>query len=548
MSRKWFKYLVIGFLTLFISSSYLTPFISDPWSNYSKQCFMFIAVIIGFTLFIKTTIKLNCFALLFLLISTIPLIQYSFGILYYFEDVVLVSFYLLSFCLVYILGAHSTQIFSQQALYYYLCWGFLSLSCLSACIAIMQWSGYEALWIRVFNGDRPYANFGQPNHMATFHCMGLVGLLCLYLQKKIHVGLFLLLSILLISTLVLSQSRTVWISYFALILFSFIYIKSLGTKTLMSLIYFAVVYVVVSVGIQYLDHQVASTVLDRGVNSPTRIEMWKHMLYAIEQSPWWGYGWYQTQFAQLQGVFLYINEGYLTSAHNIVLDLILWNGIPLGLAISLLFLVLLYQILKQRTNNESLFIFMLIIPILCHAQLEYPLFYAYFLLAFAFILGALSSSFKTCLELNIQAVQLIYLLLLVFSTYIYKDITEAHYRLRAASSLAGSGAISQSSITLMTKLQTQTEFMQLKSSMPLTEKQWVEYENYIERMPTYYNLFKFAQILAFHNQQDRANEVLMQMNALYNKKHQYSELFEDVDQRGKMTIEHLKTIKNSEIQ
>ena len=87
MQKKCLKYLVIGLFTVLVTSSYLFPFISEPWSNYAKQCFIFIAVIIGFTLFIKTKIKLNCFALLFLLISTIPLIQYCFGILYYFEDV-----------------------------------------------------------------------------------------------------------------------------------------------------------------------------------------------------------------------------------------------------------------------------------------------------------------------------------------------------------------------------------------------------------------------------------------------------------------------------
>lgn len=59
-------------------------------------------------------------------------------------------------------------------------------SLLTSLIAIFQWLNIESHLIYTLHliGNRPYGNFGQPNNMATFLIIGLLG--CLYLYEKIR--------------------------------------------------------------------------------------------------------------------------------------------------------------------------------------------------------------------------------------------------------------------------------------------------------------------------------------------------------------------------
>jgi hypothetical protein len=79
----------------------------------------------------------------------------------------------------------------------------------------------------------------------------------------------------------------------------------------------------------------------------------------------------------------------LLSAHNLLLDLVLWNGIPLGLAV-FAGLLLWLRTCQVRSKTEPARLLLLAIAILVvHAMFEYPLTYAYFLLPFGLLAGAL---------------------------------------------------------------------------------------------------------------------------------------------------------------
>lgn len=61
--------------------------------------------------------------------------------------------------------------------------------------------------------------------------------------------------------------------------------------------------------------------------------MWHQMLLAIKEQPLLGYGWNQVGVAQLSVYLDYPTTEWTEHSHNILLDLLIWNGIPLGILI-----------------------------------------------------------------------------------------------------------------------------------------------------------------------------------------------------------------------
>ena len=59
--------------------------------------------------------------------------------------------------------------------------------------------------------------------------------------------------------------------------------------------------------------------------------MWQQVGYAVAQSPWLGYGWNQTPTAHAAGAIAFPGSVPYNYAHNFVMDMLAWNGLPLGL-------------------------------------------------------------------------------------------------------------------------------------------------------------------------------------------------------------------------
>ena len=119
------------------------------------------------------------------------------------------------------------------------------------------------------------------------------------------------------------------------------------------------------------------------------------------QQPFVGFGWGQLASANFLVIENYPGQpGLFTQSHNLILDLILWNGYPLGL---LAVAVLAWWLWKAGSfvrdfSQLHLMAFVLVLGI--HAMLEFPLQYAFFLLPFGLIVGALHTSlgFRTVLK------------------------------------------------------------------------------------------------------------------------------------------------------
>ncbi len=256
-----------------------------------------------------------------------------------------------------------------------------------------------------------------------------------------------------------------------------------------------------------------------------RIEMWKHMYYAIMQHPWFGYGWFQTTTAQLEGVLLFKNEGNHSSAHNFMIDLVLWVGIPFAVLIIGYSLYLIKLVFLSIQGLPQLYLFMMVACILVHAQLEYPLYYSYFLFPLGFFIGVLliECNCKYFL-LNEKSKHIIFLISICFYALIFKQYDQWLSDLGYASGMENTGKLMHKKSILFSQFSDRADFIVAKIDQNYTRLELEFFEYYVKSQPTEYNLYKIAQIFYFNENINRANYYLEIYNALYNK----NALFKDL--------------------
>ncbi len=62
-----------------------------------------------------------------------------------------------------------------------------------------------------------------------------------------------------------------------------------------------------------------------------RLAIWQQILHAIAERPWFGYGWHQTSVAYTLISDQFQGPVWVKSAHNFILDFIVWNGLVIAI-------------------------------------------------------------------------------------------------------------------------------------------------------------------------------------------------------------------------
>jgi hypothetical protein len=133
--------------------------------------------------------------------------------------------------------------------------------------------------------------------------------------------------------------------------------------------------------------------LHKGDLSSSRFGIWKNTLALVAQHPWTGVGWGEFNFAWTLTPFPGRPVAFFDHTHNLPLQLAVELGIPLAVLVMALVAVALVWAFNQarrqagleRTTSAAALVMVLMIGI--HSLLEYPLWYAYFLLPAAFAFG-----------------------------------------------------------------------------------------------------------------------------------------------------------------
>lgn len=275
----------------------------------------------------------------------------------------------------------------------------VSAAAVSVLIAAFQWLRLEPA-LGIFAADRgpemrPFGNLAQPNHLATLSLMATVLALWLYSFGRLKLWQLALLLVWFSFGLTLTESRSGLLGAFAAGSLILVAGRRVGAPGLVRPIMVWWVMLLLAAwawaplnDVLYLQPSRAAQL----TNDSARLTMWKQCLAAIEASPWWGYGWRQTMLAQKMAA-LEVPGGLATDyAHNIVLDLLIWAGVPLGFAIVAGATWWLVRATRRLSDLRQVFLLAATVPVIVHSLFEFPFAYAYFLFPTAWLLGQLAVS------------------------------------------------------------------------------------------------------------------------------------------------------------
>lgn len=531
---------------ILLGFAWLSPFHYSPWVMFSSEVSTFGAGLCVLVALIQQNIKIPRAQLLLLPFTLIPIVQWGFGLVFDLSTALLSTFYLLGFWFMVLAGYNLSldqkkrdQIFSGFSLLV------IITSLLTSLIAIFQWLNIESHLIYTLHliGNRPYGNFGQPNNMATFLTIGLLG--CLYLYEKNKVKLWLLLpsALIILFTIALSQSRTSWIVF----PFLFIYwiLKQFGKQKRFGVFqgflwcvgFFVMAGVILPFATNLIeawsstDVTEASSLVERASSGYLRFNIWSQMLLAVQQHPWLGYGWNQTSVAQMTVYHAFPTGEWTTSAHNVLLDIIIWNGIPLGAVIITYFVFWFLWLNQQAKNTISIIAIMMVCTVLIHAMLEFPQRYAYFLLTCGLLLGIVQAQ-TTVLKgiiLNKHLLRLSWVVSLLLIIAILRDynVYVLNSNLLFNNKRSNAEFMGSGKIFVLTQFEQRLSWIELNPQNILSEGDLVEWENFIKNKPTPYNLRKYAKLLAYNGKVEQAQQQIFILQHLYKQKITLSELLKE---------------------
>ena len=397
---------------IFFSLAWLIPNHYPPWVNFHSEFTAFLGLAFLTLAWLKRSqanVAIPSIAGAVLALVAIPWAQYIAGLVFYAGDAFMSSFYGLGFAVAITLGyAHSMQPDRASGVVWLLpAHALLGAALTSGLLAVLQWLSLTdslATFVTTTDiGDRAMANLGQPNQLGTLLLMGLVALVLFFELFKTSHLLLIVGSSFLTWAMVLTESRSAMLS--ALVMAGFLLYKIrarslLGTPLRLQSLPTLLWLVLFGLAVASLPWVNSALLLasDRDIalfENNGRVAIWLQTLYAICESPWFGYGWNQTSVAQAAGALHSPGELAFTNAHNIVLDLLAWVGLPLGLLVTAGFTYWLYARVKAVQSTQAIYAMAMLLPVLVHSLLEFPFAYAYFLLTAGLLIGIVEADCVT---------------------------------------------------------------------------------------------------------------------------------------------------------
>lgn len=530
---------------LLLSFAWLSPFHTYPWVTFSSELATFAAALTLFTLFLNRNIQIPKLQLYILPVSFIPLLQWSGGLVSDFSVALLSTAYLFGFLVMVAMGYNlSLQSSAREQLMKQVCWLLLIIASVTSLIAMVQWLGFESsvYGIMQLKGNRPYANFGQPNNLATFLIVGLMGALFLYEKHKASLWLLIPASLSILFAICLTQSRTsLLVCIFICIYWVIKQYKNKPRLNFIKLFGWAATYFLIAGYLLPIIAQVMTTnvgeavthtasLAQRAGSGHERLGMWMQIIHAIGERPWFGYGWNQTSVAVVESIHFNTVQVWFNSAHNIVLDLLVWNGLPLGFLIIAYFAIWLFWLSKNAKDTISIVAILMVSAILMHAMLEFPQRYAYFLLPMGFLLGLIQAQTPNLnsVILHRNIIRCVWLVSLIVLLLIWRDykLFQENSKLVFKQKPVSEEILGSSKILILTQFQQRLDWIALKPQTLMSDSDLSVIGEMVENKATPYNLKKYAQLLVYNHKLDEAEQQLFVLQQLYKQKISLAEIME----------------------
>lgn len=539
------QFLCFLLASILFSFAWLSPVHTYPWVTFSSELASFGGGVALLALLFNKNVKIPRPQILMLGIAFIPLCQWAFGLITDFSTAFLSFGYLFVFWLMIIAGYNlSLQAEQRERIMLGVGYLLLSISFVSAIMAIIQWLNLEAYidGIIQLKTNRPYANFGQPNNLATFLIMGLMGGLYLYEKRRLTLWLLIPASLITLFAITLTQSRTSWVV--CIFLFFYWIYKQYKTSPRFNfprLLLWVGLYFVIAGYLLPVLTQLLSSSIDTGVTQTAsiaqragsgheRLGMWVQILHAIADKPWFGYGWSQTSIAVVESIQFNTVQVWYNSAHNVLLDLLVWNGVPLGLLIIGYISLWLFWLNKNAKDMTSIIAILMVCAILIHAMLEFPQRYAYFLLPMGFLLGLIQAQTPKLkgVMVNKNISRFVGVCALVVVLLIWRDykLYQDNSRLVFKNQQPTAEVLGSSKILVLTQFQQRLDWIALKPQVEMSEADLRLLGEMVKNKATPYNLKKYAQLLAYNQKLEEAEQQLVVLRQLYKQKVSLADIIE----------------------
>ena len=365
-----------------------------------------------------TRLSLSLSARIWLLATLLPLLQFLAGGLVFRGDALVGMLYGLGV----VLGLYVGQLWAAQqgaARVMRALWLTLVLGALAANgLAIVQWLrlGAPGWWAMELIDHRPYANLAQPNHFGLLMVMAIVSVTALFEMRAVQRRWVHGLAVTFLAWGVLiSQSRASVLALCALVVMWLLTRRRVPTRLrLVDLAAGAALWLVLNLSVQPLQELLLlspSAPLLSGAPIPAEAEprqwIWLHFWAAIQQRPWAGYGFNQGVMALAEVSGQVHPSRNTVFAHNLVLDLMTWFGIPLALAafgaLCLWMAGWLRKADEPGLGAQRHWVFAIWLVLLLQSMLEFPFAHAYFLLPAALLAGAIAPFPQAAAQLRDRA-------------------------------------------------------------------------------------------------------------------------------------------------
>ncbi|MBI3574547.1 MAG: O-antigen ligase C-terminal domain-containing protein [Gammaproteobacteria bacterium] len=418
---RWVSYSSLTLIGLIGVLPFVNPFHPAPLANFYSE---WLAIFLGLA---------ACLAFLmrpFWLSLAIPqtaIFAFSLVVVFaiqgillqrpYTAQLLIPGLYLSWAILLIVLAAWLRQCLGKEKIVEVLAWFMVVGGVLSAFTGLVQYIGFGG-WLSQFvafkQGAAIYGNIAQSNHFATHILLATAGLCYLFSRNRFS-------SVLTISLLTffafiasLSGSRSVYLYAFALCALSFVsYIRtrdSVNARLCFVTIFFFIIYA----GAQYLlelihpwlmeqlkdwslntDPFAYSTALEKLIAMPMDLEVraseWHKAWLMFLDAPVFGvgvgnYAWHSFNYQLLPEFSGTLKSSLFGHSHNLFAQVLAEVGI-VGFLLLLLLLVSWVMQFSENWSRPDWFIAAILLIIFIHSNLEFPLWYSYFLGITAFLLG-----------------------------------------------------------------------------------------------------------------------------------------------------------------
>ena len=519
--------ITLFFAALLGLASWLAPNHYLPWLSFHSEALMAGALLLAFAGELGSNRQphhpLPTLTVATLIVAAIPLLQALAGQIHFAGDAWMVFAYLLAFAAAQVLGRVLARRIGIETFFERLGGLFAAASVVCVGIQLCQWqrlSGLGLFILELAPGFSPYANVGQPNHLATMLFLGLVGVVFLYERRRIQGWVAALTCGFLEFGLVMTGSRTAWLMLGLMALGLWIVRRRAGLRigaagcVGLGALFFALLVSWGPLNDLLLLPQ-GRTFVNQTEVGPRPL-LWSSTLHAIWHQPWLGYGWNQGLVAQSRIVDAHPANGYLIQhSHNLILDLMLWNGVVLGLALVALLVWWFWKHLRANRSAAQTCLLVAVGGVFLHAMLEYPLSYFYFLVPAGLMMGALDSVVASRVELRcprwaLGTVAALSVLLMGTVVFEYAKIETNMRTLRFEVARIGTGTIDSKApdLLLLTQVGEFLRFSRVEAHPGMTQDELAWMLKVVERYPFAAGQLTTAVAYALNGQPDAARDML----------------------------------------